>query len=438
MTPQIAQDWLNLLVEVSVGVFVFFVSVPALIYSTFIPQELRELRSSSALKHIGSFHRRPFWLTLSIVMLIFGHFILSNLFPSVLEYADTLFLNCDYCIDWGAETSVFSVIVVFIATILFVLLVCSVYLSSKKMKKGYLEIIAQNLSNETIVHYTSAHKLYNVKSAKHWLLWRHKVFSKKSMPQLQASKENEEKKLWDEIQTLGKYANTGRQKHIWLACIGEIILKIADTAPKNVEGLKKAVKMLGDITNESADTANYENIKDTLNIYRNLLNILKAKFTLEELDQFTECYAAIASSLQAFADSAVRKENIPLLFNITSTITLMPNHSSHLFKIAISSLRHQKYEVLAYSFNEIIGKNPDEESRKNNFWGIYAALNLRDGAFHDHAERMRQNAGYPPMDERTLLQAYHYHYGQAHFDVADHLYKLIHRRGKQKPSKALD
>lgn len=420
------------MVEVSVGVYVFLITVPALIYSTFIPQELREMRNKSAFRQIKPFSV-AFGYVLLIVLLATAHFFISEVCPGIITDCDRWCCCHEPFQSFTYRSRFFSEAVTAIASLLFLLMLLSVSRSSRRMKQGYLKLISENLKNALIEHFnqfnTVKRRMENPWVTPFYTLMRTRWFKTMQFTQ------TKEADLWREVDMLGKYTSPGSQKQTWLLCMEGIIMHLVNDR-RNPESLKTGIKMLGDVMGDASHTATYENVKDTLNIYRALLNKLNTNAQKEDAYQLTECYSAISRSLRDFANTAVKEENLPLLFNITSTITLMPNHTSDLFEVAVMALKHRKYEILAHSFNEIIGRGEVDEERQHNFWGIYAALYLKDGAFQQHAEQMRKNSGFPPLNNRDLRAAYHYHFSNAHFDVADFLYQLMDRRSKKDPAES--
>jgi hypothetical protein len=403
MNPDHAQDWLNLMIEVSVGVYVFFISVPALLYTTFIPQELRELKGYSANRmHARSFGSPP-RLTISVVACGIVHFLIIHLIPQQLQSLENWWMPPLYYPENSEPTYFFSFLAALSSTFFFSLLLLSVNWSVKQMRPGYLKVIAQCITDDLIKSYRApAHK------RKH------------------AATDD----FWKDLEKLGKYTRPGQQKEIWLKCMNDIIMHFAEKR-NDIEGLRRAIKTLAKTMDDAIDTATYDNIQVTLNIYRNLLNELSKTAQDGRDDSLADCYGEISNSLLKLTEHALAKELSSLVPSIISMLTLIPNNSSRLFDVSLIALRRQKYEVLVYAFSEIVSKGNKDEARIHNFWGIYAALYLKGGAFHDHAKRMRQQAEIPTMTNKVLKAAYDYHFSNADFDIADGLYKLISRQEKK-------
>jgi hypothetical protein len=437
-----AQEWLDLMVEVSVGVYVFLISVPALIYNTFIPQELRELRDKSAFRQIRPFSGKFFWYVVLIFLFAAVHFFVEELWPDTVQECDNWYCLQENLPHPPGSCCFFSPVLTILSSCIFAMLLISVRKSFSEIKKGYVKLIAENLKKSLQEHFKKSDTVEK-RFDSPLLRW---FYSPLRQWKSRTAIMNNESELWREVEVLGKYTSPGSQKQTWLASMEGIILPLLNSPRNNVESLRTAIKILGDVMGDASNTANYENVKLTLDIYRALLNKLhdnakmiaekapqpeRAKARDEYMSKFTECYSAIFNSLHSFAFTAVREDKTALLYSIISTMTLVPNHSSKLFEIAVMTLRHEKYEILAHSFNEIIGKGGNDGKHHYNFWGIYAALYLKDGAFREHAENMRKAAGYPIKNIRDLREAYHYHFGNADFDVANNLYKLIKRQAKK-------
>lgn len=413
MNPDAAQDWLNSMLEVAIGMYVFFVGLPALMYRTSISRELREIGGVPMNSWRDAF-RAPSLIIFFIVFLVFVHLFCTEVSTLIwipawfdnLRWFDGLPINrltCFNQVGRNSGCSLFSASVVLIVALLFVgFLVSSFRFTATK--QGSLKIIAGNLSAKIIA----------LCEKDEWL------------------PETKEMDTWRLIEVFGTYTTPGSQRQIWLKCVEEIVMHLAGLPMTriNIKRLKLSIKMLNDVAGDP-HLLPFENVKDTINIYRTLLSKLKEKSRKKESDQLIECYAVISQSLLGFANTAIRDETSAILPTVISTLKLMPNNSSSLFDIGIIALRYGKYEILAHSFNEIIGKGENDETRFHNFWGIYAALYLKDGAFRDLAEQMRKNSGFRFVNRRILREAYRYHFANAHLDVADCLYKLIAQHSKK-------
>jgi hypothetical protein len=392
------------MIEVAVGVYVFFISVPALLYTTFIPQELRELKGHSAARiHASSFGGPP-RLTILVVSCGIAHFLVIHLFPQYLQSLENWLIPPPPHQPENSEPAYFfSFLAAISAAFLFVMLLLSVNWSVEQMRPGYLKVIAQCITDDLIKSYrVPAHK------RKH------------------AAADD----FWRDLEKLGKYTRPGQQKEVWLKSMNDIIMHFAEKRD-DIEGLRRAIKILAKTMDDAIDTATYDNIQITLGIYRNFLNELSKSAQGDTDDPLADCYGEISNSLLKFTEHALAKELSSLVPPIISMLTLIPNNSSRLFDVSLIALRRQKYEVLVYAFSEIVSKGSKDEARIHNFWGIYAALYLKGGAFHDHAKRIREQAEIPTMNNKVLKAAYDYHFSNADFDIADGLYKLISRREKK-------
>lgn len=415
-----AQDFLNLMVEVSVGVYVFFVSIPALVYSTYVPQELREIwqGQSSFFKIFKIDFSRPFVFVVVIVSLCILHFFLTQLIPVVEKVCDDLVCEkIDH--PTNCVKNVFSTFCAGIASLSFVMLIRNVSAKSVTMKQGYLDQMVEEMKNSILTYYNGDSPTIS--------FWTRRSSLKPANPE----------DLWKAMNKFGEFAKPGPAKQLWLKSMNEIAVGLVEQLngnkqQKHLEGLKRTIKNIGSVMGDSSNLASTDDIKYAIGIYRELLDLLQERMNEEEEHLFTESYSAIARSLKGFAHNAILHKNPESLPIIVTTITKMPNPSSLLFEVANMALRQRNYDILAYAFNEIIGKGDDEQ---HNFWGIYAALYLKGGAFRQHAERMRINSGYPEPNKVAMQNAYDYHSANAHFDVADSLYHLVEEKFPKKPAK---
>lgn len=407
-----AQEWLNLMIEVSVGVYVFFISVPSLLYGTFIPQELRELRG-------GVFQdgfKRPSLLIFLVIIISFIHFILWQLRPCSLNAKEVADIE---------KSNISTAFVIIVSLLFFLLLRSGLKFASTTayQRGGYLKTMAENLKNEFIAYFRENYGTNG----------NHKI--KKGIPAIAGilkksssllKKEYTEYDYWRDFERLGKYTRPGSEKGIWIQCMRDII-KFLVARKNNQESLKKAVKLLSEGTGGSPDMATYENIKETLDIFRSLLREM-GNMDQEDIDRFSECYEEVSVHLLSFYRNNEGVENIP---TIVSTATLLPNHSNILFDICVIALKRDSYDILTYALSEIIGSEDSREedlginAQVHNFWGIYAALYMKGKAFRQYAEQIRKNAGIPEMETAVLKSSYKYHFDNANFEVANNLHDLI-------------
>jgi len=317
MNADVAYDWLKLLVEVSVGVYVFYISVPALMYGTLIPQELRDLRSTSNARLLRPSFKAASICVFIIVLLSYLHFFVTQWHSEGTTPQFVSQSNADGAwITANTGTfSLFSTIVVILVSLVFIILLISGYAFMQRcvrIQQGRIKMFIENLKGDIIYYYGNSIEQNPQRPGRPWNL-----FSRFSRPR--APDSYTEADYWNEMQLLGRYALPGRQKHIWIMTMAEIIAYLAEHH-KQDESLKQAISTLGEVMGDESHICPYENIKDTLNIYRSLLNRLKSDAQPDQLDRFSDCLAAISNDLLGFFQLAIYNKEPELLPNIISTV----------------------------------------------------------------------------------------------------------------------
>lgn len=373
MDPMESNDYLHLIVEVSVTVYVFLLGLPVLVNQIFLPEDLRRISKRNYTGNTTAYLLLLTGLLLSILAIAFW----GTVWPPKIRRG---FLVMDVIV------TVFFVLMLLI-TLRFLY---QQLIRSQGYRAKIIEVIRQKILGE----YRRSGKL--------------------------------DKAYLGDLERLGVYSNRGMETQNVINALENILNHVLESEQDYLEN--NALLLLIDtlclsVTN-SVEPGSRNNMVQVLTIYKSILMDLASHSTPDnqmifgnETRKIKDCTTKIAyvSLKLDYADM------MPLVLNV---LTLIPGSSDKLFDIGLLALRTKQFKIATNVLGEIMDRDNQDKLTVDNYLGLIAHFYAAGPTARNYADRSLQNNGIR-LGEGLLQSAINYHFALSNFETVDRLKGLI-------------
>ena len=363
-------SYLQLIVEVSVTVYVFLLGLPVLVNQIFLPEDLRRMSKRNYTGNVT-------WDVLVLTILLI------------------LILGIAY---WGSlrEEGYDYTTLDLIVTILFALML------GITLAFLYRQLIRTQGYRAKIIE----------------------VIRKKILKQFRKSG-TLDKAYLDDLEHLGIYSNRGMETENVIRALEDILNHILESDKDyfNNNALILLIDTLCHSVTNSVEPGSRANMVQVLTIYKSILMDLKSNSTPDnqrirgnETLKIKDCTAKIAqTSIKLdYADM------MPLVLNV---LTLIPGSSDKLFVIGILALEAKQFQVATNVLAEIMDRDNKDKHTLYNYLGLAAHFHFAGPTARRLARRSLKINGIE-IDKSKIEKAMKHHFRQSNFATVDKLEEL--------------
>lgn len=367
-------DYLSLIVEVSVTVYVFLLGLPILVSQIFLPEDLRRMSKKNYATNLIS---QVLVLTLLLLAII------------LLAYPRTLFWMITF--EEGQLPGREKLI-----TILFFIML------SLTLGFLYIHLVRSQGYRAKVIN----------------------IIKKKLIRSYQRSGRLDPAYL-DDMEYLGIYSKGGAETRIVIQALEELLKQIkAGSGPgPNNDSLIQMVEILCNSVANSTEPGSRSNMIEVLAIYKGILMELKMSSTEENPLILGNETRKVKDSTYKIALASLKKDYPDMMPRVLNVLSLIPGSSDKLFDIGLLALEKKQFQVATNVLSEMMDRDNRDYVTMNNYFGLVAHLYFSGGAARYCARRsMEKNQ--IKMTEENLKEAREYHYNLCNFPTVDLIEQL--------------
>lgn len=371
-------DYIQLIVEVSVTVYVFLLGLPTLVNQIFLPDDLRRMSKKNYMENTR-------WHLYALTGMLFGILILAIPFKSGLSDKVRVWL----------VTFLFYAMLIDTLVFLFANLIKS---------QGYRAKIIEKIKQMILRDYRKNKSIDPV--------------------------------FLDDLEYLGIFSKAGAETRIIieaLECVlTETYQKDGETFDNDI--LIRIIDILCVSVTNSVEPGSRENMVDVLTIFKSLLMDLSNFSTQDnqliygnETRKIKDCTFKIAltSLKRDYADM------MPLVLNV---LTLIPRSSDKLFDIGILAMDKGQFQIATNVLAEIMDRDNKDYLTMNNYLGLVAHFFFAGKAARRQATRSLERNKIK-LAKKELDAGIEYHYIMSNFSTVDKMEQLLEFYFKWRDSK---
>lgn len=378
MTEQFNTDYLYLLVEVSVTVYVFLLGLPTLVNQIFLSDDLRRMSNKS--------YSGNSWGILSLLTFLLFCIVALAFFSSQQDPLKTatlpFIIKCKDYIGSG----LFLAMTIITARFLYTNLIQSNGYRSKIIGAIRKRILEEYIKNGGI-----------------------------------------QRSYFDDLEYLGIYSKAGAETRTFIEAVTELLNEMK-TAPRDLydgnESLTKIIEALCLSVTNLTEPGSRPNMIQVLEIYKNLLMDLSYHSTEENQLFFGNETRKIKDCTTRIALASLKKDYSDMMPLILNVLTLIPRSSDKLFEIGVLALGKEQYRIATNVLSEIMDRDNEDYLTMNNYLGLLAHFYHQGGAARTCALHSLETNKIK-LDKTNIKTAQEYHYIMSNFNTVNKLDALI-------------
>ncbi|MCB0581105.1 MAG: hypothetical protein KDD10_17575 [Phaeodactylibacter sp.] len=361
-------DYLSLIVEVSVTVYVFLLGLPILVNQIFLPEDLRRM---SRKNYAANLINQLLVLTVLLLLII------------LTAYPRTLF----WLIPFPPEQIPGRELLI---TLLFFLMLFST------LAFLYIHLIRSQGYRAKVVH----------------------IIKKKLLDSYRKTGKLDRAYL-DDIEYLGIYSKGGAETRIVIQALEEILqnLKVDTTPGKNDDNLIQLVEILCNSVANSTEPGSRSNMIEVLAAYKDILMSLKMQSTPDNPLIYGNETRKVKDCTFKIALASLKKDYSDMMPRVLNVLSLIPGSSDKLFDIGLLALEKKQFQVATNVLSEMMDRDNQDAVTMNNYIGLIARFSFSGQAARQCARRSLERNGVA-MSGKMLKEAYGYHYNLCNFETA--------------------
>lgn len=371
-------DYIYLIVEVSVTVYVFLLGLPTLVNQIFLSDDLRRMSN----KNYSDSSR---WQLLVLTLLLISILVLAYLSAkegskeshnAVFDYKDL------------------------IATLLFLLMTLLTvwYLFANLLRsKGYRSLIIHSIRKKILQDYNKSGVV--------------------------------QRAYFDDLEYLGIYSKAGAETRTFIESMESLLSDMKDAERNLFDGnpvLTNIIDILCLSVTNSVEPGSRPNMAHVLEIYKNLLMELSNYSTEENQLFFGNETRKIKDCTTKIALAYLKKDYSDMMPLILNVLTLIPRSSDKLFEIGVLALGKKQYRIATNVLSEIMDRHNQDYLKMNNYLGLLAHFYQEGSAARRYALHSLE-INKINLDNGGIKDAQEYHYIMSNFETVDHLEYLVER-----------
>ncbi|MEO1262726.1 MAG: hypothetical protein AAFZ15_28220 [Bacteroidota bacterium] len=364
-------DYLNLIVEVGVTIYVFLLGLPLLVSQIFLPEDLRRFSRKN-------YTTRIWWhlglLTLLILLLV-GIAFAGSMAES---RSATAALP-----DWYS----------WLASALFLaLLIASFWFLIKYLfnSPGSRANIIGLIKNKIIKIYQRTGEL-----DQHFI---------------------------NDLEYLGIYSKAGGEIQYVIEALNDLLEIILNQPSEkiNSEDLKKIIDILCNSVAGTVEPGSRRNMINVLTTYKGIIMWLEEKPAETVALNLNDIAPKLQSCTNQIALVSLRKDYIDLMPRILNVITLLAQPSVRLFNIGILALERDHFRIAANALSELLDADNRDEFSTANYFGLLAHFYCAGPTAQKHTLDSLKTSPLK-IGSKDFDNIINYHYSSAHFKTVDNL-----------------
>lgn len=360
-------DYINLIVEISVTVFVFLLGLPILVNQIFMPDDLRRMSKKNYNENIILQICALAVILFAIVAVAFT----ANLYPSV---------------DLGADK---SDLVTALFAIMLILTLGFLFFNMFK-SQGYRARIIQVIKAKIIKGIRRNAQL--------------------------------DPAFFEDLQYMGIYSKGGAETRNVIEALEEVlehIMKLRNGSFDS-DGLISIIDTLCNAVTNSVEPGSKNNMIEVLTIYKGILMTLSDYNTPENEVFYGNETRKIKDCTTKIALSALQREYPDMMPLVLNVLTLIPRSSDKLFDIGRLALDSGQYQIATNVLAEMMDRDNIDYLTMNNYLGLVAHFFMSGESARQYAQRSLDTNRVLPTQEEAH-SAKEYHYIMSNFATADYL-----------------
>ena len=360
-------DYINLIVEISVTVFVFLLGLPILVNQIFMPDDLRRMSKKNYNENIIL----QICVLAVILVAIVGVAFISNIYPAI---------------DFGARKS--DIVTGLFGLLLFLTLGFLFFNMFKS--QGYRAKIIQMIRTKIIRGIRRTEQL--------------------------------DPAFFEDLQYMGIYSKGGAETRNVIEALEEIldhIMKLRNGSFDS-DGLISIIDTLCHAVTNSVEPGSKNNMIEVLTIYKGILMTLSDYNTPENEVFYGNETRKIKDCTTKIALSALKRDYADMMPLVLNVLTLIPRSSDKLFDIGHLALGRGQYQIATNVLAEIMDRDNIDYLTMNNYLGLVAHFFMSGESARQYARRSLNTNRVAPTQEQTQ-SAREYHYIMSNFKTADYL-----------------
>lgn len=361
-------DYIQLIVEVSVTVYVFLLGLPTLVNQIFLPDDLRRMSKKNYMENTR-------WHLYALTAMLFGILILAIPFKIALSGTSRVWL----------------------VTILFyaMLIDTFIFLFANLIKsQGYRAKIIEKIKQMALKEYRKSKVIDPV--------------------------------YLEDLEYLGISSKAGAETRIIIEAL-ECVL--TETYQKDGEAfdndiLIRIIDILCVSVTNSVEPGSRENMVDVLTIFKSLLMDLSNFSTQDNQLIYGNETRKIKDCTYRIALTSLKKDYADMMPLVLNVLTLIPRSSDKLFDIGILAMGKSQFQIATNVLAEIMDRDNKDYLTMNNYLGLIAHFFFAGQAARRYATRSLENNKVKLLKE-DLENAIEYHYIMSNFSTVDEMEKLL-------------
>ncbi|MEZ5041601.1 MAG: hypothetical protein R2828_17035 [Saprospiraceae bacterium] len=360
-------DYIHLIVEISVTVYVFLLGLPILVNQIFLPDDLRRMSKKNYNGNV------------SLQICVLTVFLLAILVVAYLANVSPTTKNID-----AKET-----IVTILFCIMLILTIGFLFVNMIK-SQGYRAKITQIIKNRIIRSIKKNGKL--------------------------------DQAFFEDLEYMGIYSKGGAETRNVIEALEEILAHVITKADDTFDsdGLISIIETLCIAITNSVEPGSKNNMIEVLTIYKDMLMQLSNYNTPENQLFYGNETRKIKDSTTKIALAALKKDYADMMPLVLNVLTLIPRSSDKLFDIGLLALGRGQYQIATNVLAEIMDRDNKDYLTMNNYLGLAAHFYMSGSSARQYALRSLQTnkVKVTPEDARNAKE---YHYIMSNFITVDHL-----------------
>lgn len=378
-------DYINLIVEISVTVYVFLLGLPILVNQILLPEDLRRMSKKN---YTTTENWKLASLTSLLVFIVAIALYANNLTPENLPQS-----------RFGATLHRLLTYRNYPVTLLFfgMLFLTLLFLFDNLIKsQGYRGRMAAFIKKKIIRHY---HRTGQIEPA-----------------------------YLSDLEYMGIYSKSGVETRNIIDVLEDLLLHMnkKQKVVFDSHGLIVVMDTLCLSVANSIEPGSRRNMIDVLNIYKNILMELEYHSDAEHQLIQGNATRKIKDCVTKIAKYALRRDYADMMPLVLNVLTLIPRSSDKLFDIGLMALEKEQYAIATNVLSEMMDRDNEDYLTMNNYLGLIAHFYFAGDSARQCARNSLRSNGIA-LQEEALMEAQKYHYTMSNFPTADQIRQLRRR-----------
>lgn len=370
-------DYINLIVEISVTVFVFLLGLPILVNQIFMPDDLRRMSKKNYNENITI----QICVLAVILIAIVSVAYIANIFPKS---------------EWRPSK---AAIITGLFGLLLILTLGFLFFNMFK-SQGYRAKIIQVIKNRIVRKIKKTEKL--------------------------------DPAFFEDLQYMGIYSKGGAETRNVIEALEEILVYVMNQngGTFDSDGLISIIDTLCHAVTNSVEPGSKNNMIEVLTIYKGILMNLSNYNTPENPVFYGNETRKIKDCTTKIALAALKRDYPDMMPLVLNVLTLIPRSSDKLFDIGLLAMKSDQFQIATNVLAEIMDRDNKDYLTMNNYLGLVAHFFVSGESAKQYALRSLQT-NKVKLTAEEAKSAKEYHYIMSNFTTVDNLTIFLKDYGLQ-------